>query len=54
MNKRDGFILRTLFAELFVCQRILSEKSGHVPDVVKGSLKALVTEGYQTDECYDE
>ena len=46
MNKQELDILKTLFIEGFINQRILSETSGHSLGVVNRSLKALMTEGY--------
>ena len=50
MNKQESDILRTLFSEPFINQRILSETSGHSLGVVNRSLKALISEGYLTDD----
>lgn len=50
MNKQESDILRTLFTEPFINQRILSETSGHSLGVVNRSLKTLIAEGYLTDE----
>lgn len=50
MNKQESDILRTLFAEPFINQRILSETSGHSLGVVNRSLKTLITEGYLTED----
>lgn len=50
MNKQESDILRTLFAEPFINQRILAETSGHSLGVVNRSLKTLIAEGYLTDE----
>lgn len=50
MNKQESDILRTLFAEPFINQRILSEISGHSLGVVNRSLKMLIAEGYLTEE----
>ncbi len=50
MNKQESDILRTLFAEPFINQRILSETSGHSLGVVNRSLKNLIAEGYLTYE----
>ena len=49
MNKQESDILRTLFIEPFINQRILSETSGHSLGVVNRSLKTLITEGYLTE-----
>ena len=50
MNKQESDILRTLFQEPFINQRILSEASGHSLGVVNRSIKTLIAEGYLTDE----
>lgn len=50
MNKQESDILRTLFTEPFINQRILSEISGHSLGVVNRSLKSLIAEGYLTDD----
>ena len=50
MNKQESDILRTLFIEPFINQRILSETSGHSLGVVNRSLKTLIEEDYLTDE----
>ena len=50
MNKQESDILRTLFAEPFINQRVLSETSGHSLGVVNRSLKTLIAEGYLTNE----
>lgn len=50
MNKQESDVLRTLFIEPFINQRILSEASGHSLGVVNRSLKTLIAEGYLTDE----
>ena len=46
MNKQESDILRTLFTESFINQRILSETSGHSLGVVNRSLKRLIKDGY--------
>ena len=46
MNKQESDILRTLFEEPFINQRILSETSGHSLGVVNRSLKTMIAEGY--------
>lgn len=46
MNKKEADILRTIFLEPFINQRILAETSGHSLGVVNKSLKTLVAEGY--------
>jgi CTP:phosphocholine cytidylyltransferase-like protein/thiamine kinase-like enzyme len=50
MNKQESDILRTLFTEPFINQRILSEISGHSLGIVNRSLKSLIAEGYLTDD----
>lgn len=50
MNKQEADILRTLFVEPFINQRILSETSGHSLGVVNRSLKTLIAEGYLDDD----
>lgn len=52
MNKQESDILRTLFAEPFINQRVLSETSGHSLGVVNRSLKNLISEEYLTDEIH--
>ena len=49
MNKQESDILRTLFAEPFINQRILSETSGHSLGVVNRSIKTLIADGYLTE-----
>ena len=50
MNKQEADILRTIFVQPFINQRILSETSGHSLGVVNKSLKNLITEGYLDDK----
>ena len=50
MNKQESDILRTLFAEPFINQRILSETSGYSLGYVNRSLKNLISEGFLTDD----
>ena len=50
MNKQESDILRTLFIEPFINQRILSESSGHSLGVVNRSIKTLIAEGYLTED----
>lgn len=50
MNKQEFDILRTLFEEPFINQRILSKTSGHSLGVVNRTLKTLISEGYLTEE----
>ena len=49
MNKQEYDILRTLFVEPFINQRILSEISGHSLGVVNRSIKHLINEGYLSE-----
>ena len=46
MNKQESDILRTLFMEPLINQRILSEASGHSLGVVNRSLRTLIKDGY--------
>lgn len=46
MNLQESDILRTLYYEPFINQRILSEISGHSLGVVNRSLKTLISDGY--------
>ena len=46
MNLQESDILRTLYHEPFVNQRILSETSRHSLGVVNRSLKTLISDGY--------
>lgn len=46
MNRQEADILRTIFAEPFINQRILSEMSGYSLGVVNRSLKTLLADGY--------
>lgn len=50
MNKQESDVLKTLFTEPFINQRILSETSGHSLGVVNRALKNLTAEGYLSDE----
>ena len=49
MNRQESDVLKTLFIEPFINQRILSETSGHSLGVVNRSLKTLIAEGYLTE-----
>ena len=49
MNKQESDILKTIFENSYINQRILSETSGHSLGIVNKSLKALVDEGYLDD-----
>lgn len=46
MNKQESDILKAIFVEPFINQRILSEVSGHSLGVVNRSLKNLILNGY--------
>lgn len=46
MNIQERDILKTLFTEPFVNQRILSEISGHSLGIVNRSLASLMKDGY--------
>lgn len=46
MNSQESDILRTLFYEPFINQRILAESSGHSLGVVNRSLRQLMEDGY--------
>lgn len=50
MNKQENDILRTLFDEPFINQRILAETSGHSLGVVNRSIKSLINDGYLTED----
>lgn len=50
MNKQEADILKTLFMEPFINQRILSETSGHSLGVVNRSLRTLINDGYLTED----
>ena len=50
MNKQELDILRTIFREPFINQRILAEVSGHSLGVVNRSLKKLAAEGYLDED----
>ena len=50
MNKQESDVLRTLFLEPFINQRILAETAGHSLGVVNRSIKALIKEGYLTED----
>ncbi len=49
MNKQESDILRTIFVEPFVNQRILAETAGHSLGVVNRSIKSLIFEEYLND-----
>ena len=49
MNKQEADILRAIFMEPFINQRILSEVSGHSLGVVNRSIKTLIKDGYLND-----
>lgn len=46
MNRQEADVLKTLYLEPFVNQRITSERSGHSLGVVNRSLKSLIEDGY--------
>ena len=50
MNKQEADVLRTVFQEPFINQRILAESSGHSLGVVNRSLKTLIAEGYLDED----
>lgn len=50
MNKQESDVLKTLFKEPFINQRILAESSGHSLGVVNRSIKSLIHEGYLNDD----
>lgn len=50
MNKQESDILRTIFTEPFINQRILSETSGHSLGVVNRSIRSLINEGYLDED----
>ena len=52
MNTQECDILRTLYAEPFVNQRILSETSGHSLGVVNRSLRTLMESGYLDEHAH--
>ena len=50
MNKQEADILRTIFAEPYINQRVLSEVSGYSLGVVNRSLRNLAKEGYVNED----
>lgn len=50
MNKQEADVLKTLFLEPFINQRILADLCGHSLGVVNRSLKNLITEGYLDEQ----
>ena len=50
MNKQEADVLKTLFLEPFINQRILADLCGHSLGVVNRSLKNLMTEGYLDEQ----
>lgn len=50
MNKQENDILKTLFIEPFINQRILAETSEHSLGVVNRSIKSLINGGYLTED----
>ena len=50
MNKQEADVLKTLFLEPFINQRILADLCGHSLGVVNRSLKNLITDGYLDEQ----
>lgn len=50
MNKHEADVLKSLYSEPFINQRILADLCGHSLGVVNRSLKNLITEGYLDDQ----
>ena len=50
MNKHEADVLKSLYLEPFINQRILADLCGHSLGVVNRSLKNLITEGYLDDQ----
>lgn len=50
MNKQEADVLKSLFLEPFINQRILADLCGHSLGVVNRSLKNLITEGYLDEQ----
>lgn len=50
MNKQESDILNSLFQEPFINQRVLAEMSGHSLGVVNRSIKALMKNGYLSED----
>lgn len=50
MNKQEADVLKSLYLEPFINQRILADLCGHSLGVVNRSLKNLITEGYLDEQ----
>lgn len=50
MNKQESDILKSVLAEPYINQRILSEQSGHSVGIVNRSIKNLIEEGYLDED----
>lgn len=50
MNKQEADVLKSLFLEPFINQRILADSCGHSLGVVNRSLKNLINEGYLDEQ----
>lgn len=50
MNKQEADVLKSLYREPFINQRILADLCGHSLGVVNRSLKNLITEGYLDEQ----
>ncbi|MDD6655882.1 MAG: NTP transferase domain-containing protein [Lachnospiraceae bacterium] len=50
MNKQEADVLKSLFLEPFINQRILADLCGHSLGVVNRSLKNLISEGYLDEQ----
>ena len=50
MNKYEADVLKTLYLEPFINQRVLADLSGYSLGVVNRSLKSLITKGYLDEQ----
>lgn len=50
MNKQEADVLKSLFLESYINQRILADSCGHSLGVVNRSLKNLINEGYLDEQ----
>ena len=50
MNKQEADVLKSLFLEPYINQRILADSCGHSLGVVNRSLKNLINEGYLDEQ----
>ena len=50
MNIQERDLLKVLYSEKYINQRILADLSGHSLGVVNRSLKQLLLEGYINEE----